>query len=247
MDDKRRHERIPVTGVYGNLFWTFEVEILNLSIGGAAIKLDRKLKNGKECYIKFEDKGRHLELRCNVIWCMPDESAGSSTGNKLPVYYAGLRFNDVFTTKIDTLTGIIKSYVYSDRTARLRGVRVMVDSVRKAEFLDPFGFKLKLISPVGMLVETTKKMDTEERFPAELFLKEITPFRLHLEEMEEEGLPIEMFLEGGSPIRLFGRVVSCVKTRNSDAGTYDIGIEFLEMYAEDWAKLQAFIGLQIKK
>ena len=75
MEEKRRHKRIRVKGVYGKILKTLsELNILNLSLGGAAIEVKKSLVVGKEYSILIEDKGKQIELKGTVIWSVLKKS-----------------------------------------------------------------------------------------------------------------------------------------------------------------------------
>ncbi|MBI4690449.1 MAG: hypothetical protein HY754_09325 [Nitrospirae bacterium] len=43
MEERRRHQRITVEGVHGNIVFSSPVKVLNISLGGAAIETIRSL------------------------------------------------------------------------------------------------------------------------------------------------------------------------------------------------------------
>lgn len=241
MKEKRRHKRITVAGVYGKIFKTFlNVELLNLSIGGVAIELNDSLSIGKEYTIQLMDKGKPIELKGTVALCVIKESGKDLVDKSVNVYHAGIKFDDIFTGKTSSLFDFIEANKSMPSKVRLRGIRVAIKSNKNAILCDPSGYKVKTISPFGMLIETTQMMNPEERFPMELYLTDISPFKTRLHEMHEDVLIKDILFKSGKVIKFVGRVVSCSET-NSDTNRYDVGIELLEMRAEDWANLTEFI------
>ena len=108
MKEKRRHKRIPVAGVYGKIFKTLlNVELLNLSIGGVAIKLNNSLSIGKEYTIQLMDKGKPIELKGTVTWCVMKESGKDFLDKSVNVYHAGIKLDDIFTDKTSSLFDFI--------------------------------------------------------------------------------------------------------------------------------------------
>lgn len=57
----------------------------------------------------------------------------------------------------------------------------------------------------------------------------------------EDRFPMEIALKGGSAIRFVGRVASCIEIADKHPIHYDIGVEFIEMSAEDKQKIEEFI------
>ncbi|MFA4828680.1 MAG: PilZ domain-containing protein [Thermodesulfovibrionales bacterium] len=242
MEEKRRHKRIRVKGVYGKIYKTLsELNILNLSLGGAAIEVKKSLVAGREYSIIIEDKGKQIELKGTVIWSVPKKAREETITDTEPVYYVGIKFDDVLTDKAAALIDFMDSHKATASKERLMGLRVKIASEKNAVLYDPLGYKVKLISPFGMLIETMQPMNPEDRIPMELFLKDITPFRGRLQGMPDEGVPADIYLKNGKAIRFLGRIVSCTEINESEHGLYDIGVEFLDMHAEDWANLAEFI------
>jgi len=217
MDDKRRHKRITVKGIYGNVLYTAKVEIINISLGGAAIHVNRSLTPGREYTIRFEEKDRQIELKGIVVWSVLTESLKGPHGDVIPIYHAGIRFDDVLTSKTAELIDFIEANKIIEGEDRLRGLRFKIHTPENTILYYPSGYKVKLISPFGMLIETMQPFRPETRFPMELFLKE------------------------GKVVRFRGRIASCIEVKDSTPKCYDIGVEFLEMYTEDKASLEAFI------
>ena len=62
MQDKRRHKRynLDLVEVNGKMSLTDKVEVLDISLGGVALKADRRLNIGKEYMIKLQEKGKTL-------------------------------------------------------------------------------------------------------------------------------------------------------------------------------------------
>jgi len=242
MEEKRRHKRIVVKGVYGKMFITFlNVEILNLSLGGVAIQLNKGLTVGREYTMEIDNKGKRLELKGNVAWSVLKGSRKDAHNNTEPIYHAGIKFGDILSSKASSLIDFMEANKNTVSKVRLRGIRVKVDAQKNAVLYDPCGYKVKLISPFGMLIETTQPMAPEDRFPMEIFLKDVSPFRVDLMGRPEGGLPEKVLLEKGASIKFLGRIVSCTELKEADTRRYDIGVEFLEMHAEDWVRLEEFI------
>ena len=55
--EKRRHKRYAVEGVHGNVLHPSDLEILNMSIDGAAIETSKRLDINREYTFKIKHKG----------------------------------------------------------------------------------------------------------------------------------------------------------------------------------------------
>ena len=217
MQDKRRHHRTAVEGVYGNVFSASKAEIINMSLGGAAIQVDTNLKIGKEYNIRLEGKNKHIEIKGIAVWSVLSESQKGPHGDVIPIYHAGIEFTDVLTNRTAELIDFIETHKVKGTEDRLRGLRFKVHMPEKATVDYSFGYRVKLISLSGMLIETMQIFKPEDRFSMEIALK------------------------GGSVIRFVGRVASCIEIAEKHPIHYDIGVEFIEMPDEDKMKLDELI------
>ncbi len=217
MNDKRRHKRIMVKGIHGNVLFTSVVEIINLSLGGAAIQVSKSLTIGKEYLIKLEDSGKNIGLKSIVIWSVLKGSQKGPHGDVIPVYNAGVKFSDILNSKSSELLDFIEEHKIVEDEERLKGLRFKIHTTKNTLLYVPADYKVKLISLSGMLIETTQSFKPEEQFPLDIFLK------------------------GGRDVKCTGRIVTCMEIKGSPQKHYDIGVEFLEMRQEDRANLESFI------
>ncbi len=76
-----------------------DVKILNISFGGVALSLNKRLKMGDEYTLKLESEDNTISLKGVVVWEKMTGLAKEVKGKEFPVYEAGIRFNDVLTGK----------------------------------------------------------------------------------------------------------------------------------------------------
>lgn len=212
--NKRRHPRFIVEGVQGKMVFASQVEVLNLSLGGVAIKADRRLNIGGEYTLKLELAGEAIDIKGLVVWSVMSglHKAGEET---VPEYSAGLRFKDIFTERLLRLMAFIDHHkVFEEH--RVGGMRFRIDAPGKALLDSPEHYRVRLISRSGMLIETQHALEPDGVYPME-----ISP-------------------PGAEVIRFEGRVASSTDAEN-EPGHYELGIEFLTLDPEDDLRLQAFI------
>jgi hypothetical protein len=214
--DKRSSPRYTVEGVQGKMLLASQVEILNLSLGGVAIRADRRLNIGSEYTLRLEMADRAVDVKGIVAWSVltgfrpqGDES--------VPKYSAGLAFKDVLTDKLRGLIDFIDDNKVSDEQ-RLGGLRFTIGS-GKAELAAPASYRVKLISLSGMLIETSQDLDTDRVYQ------------------------MEVAFPGEAPIAVSGRVASHVEEFTDAEERHEIGIEFLDLSADDRARLERLIAL----
>ena len=214
--NKRRHPRFVVEGVQGRMVFASHVEILNLSLGGAALKADRRLNIGGEYTLKLELAGETLDIKGQVVWSVMSGLHKSGEGEGVPEYSAGLRFKDIFTERLLRLLTFIDRHKVFDEH-RVGGLRFRIDAPGKALLDSPEEYRVRLVSRSGMLIETGHQLELDKVYPME-----ISP-------------------PGAESIRFEGRVASAVEIDDEAPCHYEFGIEFVALAVEEDLKLQAFI------
>ena len=219
MDDnrpnKRHHPRFIVEGVQGRMVFASQVGVLNLSLGGVAIKADRRLNIGGEYTLKLELAGESVDIKGVVVWSVMSGMHKEGDSDTVPEYSAGLRFKDIFTERLLRLIAFIDRHkVFEEH--RVGGLRFRIDAPGKALLDSPEEYRVRLISRSGMLIETQHNLELDRVYPMEI-------------------LP-----PGTAAIHFEGRVASAEVGPASPA-LCEFGIEFQALTADDDARLQAFI------
>jgi len=211
---RRRYPRFTVQGVHGRIATAIDVEVMNMSLGGLAIKSPRRLTVGSACTLHIEIEGADLSLTGTVVWSVLSEinSVGEET---VPYYSAGLSFADVINDRLQLLLRFIDAHKVTPEH-RLTGIRFQIRSAR-ARLDGEEGYRVKLISRSGMLIETERLFDLDQVYPMEI----VPPDR--------------------DPITFSGRVASRFERRGEGPGRHELGIEFLEMTPDNRARLESFV------
>lgn len=102
MLEKRRHKRfgLDLIELNGKLNLADNVEIINMSFGGVAFKVERRLNIGKECMFELGNKGNSIDVRSTVVRCRLSGMEERFNGKRVSIYTAGMRFNDESADKI---------------------------------------------------------------------------------------------------------------------------------------------------
>lgn len=227
--DKRRYKRfkVDVMEINGKMMVAKEVVVINISIGGILLKLDRKQKIGTEYALKIMGKDRAMSIKGTVIWAVIGGTRKDHCGSVLPVYTVGMKFRNLSNEKIIELKKFIENIKQEDQTQHemhnLSGLRLNIrfhiDTQGKAILNFPESYKVKKLSLGGMLIESRHALKVENRLPMEIFPPEV------------------------DPISFLGRVVSCLLINNKGQEQYDIGIEFIDMSGKGRERLKEFIRL----
>lgn len=215
-EERRRWPRLSVENIHGRLMATSDVEILNMSISGAAIKLERRLTMGGHYNLRLEQNGSPLSVETEVVWSVLSEFRRSEEGDEGPVYSVGLKFVDLLTPRIQALLSFIDEHKIIDEK-RLGGLRLHIDAPGKATLDMPEGYRVLVMSRSGMLIETDHGM-------------------------EIDGVcAMELTLPAGPPMHFRGRVATHKERQEDDGPRREVGIEFLNLSFDDQERLVAYL------
>ncbi len=215
MEEKRRYKRFVVEGIEGVLMFTTDVEILNISINGVALRASRRLELGREYTLKLEYKDKVVPMTGVVVWSVLSELHRDQHSENVPFYKAGLRFSDVVSSKMAMLIDFIESHKLIE--GQRLNIRFEVTSPDKAVLGGPHNYRVKKVSRGGMLIETDMPFDLEER------------------------IPMEVYIDGRNEIRFIGRIASCSEIADAIPRHFDIGVEFIDMSQDNRKRLEEFI------
>jgi hypothetical protein len=224
MKEKRRYKRFLIEGmdVQCRMFFTTEVKILNISFGGAALSLNKRLNMGQEYTLKAESESNTISLKGVVVWVKITGLTEEVADKKFPIYEVGIKFHEVLTGKGANLLDFISGNI-SDKAikSRVQGLRVNIDYPGKTVILDDRdNYYVKMIGLGGMLIESKEELDIEGIFPMEM-----------------------SFPEDIKPIKFLGKTASCTEIPGTTPKRYNAGIEFIEMTEKDRARLKEFITI----
>ncbi len=215
MDERRRYKRFVVEGIEGTLMFTTEVEILNISINGVALRASRRLEIGREYTLKLEYKDKIVSMTGVVVWSVLSELHRDQHSENVPYYKAGMRFSDVVSSKMAALLEFIESHKI--REDQRLNIRFEVMSPDKAVLGGPHNYNVKKVGKGGMLIETDIPFNVEER------------------------IPMEASFDAKEAIKFIGRIASCSEIADALPRHFDIGVEFIDMSEDDKKRLEKFI------
>lgn len=231
MDEQRRHKRYSVNlfNIHGKVPLANSVQVLNISVGGVLIKIDRRLDIGSKYLLKLESREKILSIQGTVKRCSLSESHKDSKGNIVPYYTAGMEYVNISSEKIDEISVFVKKnieryqhqeYPAMNKIRELRlYVRFHISPPRKAILQSYDSYAVKDISIGGMLIESSNPFETGQT------------------------MPMDLTIPGEETIHFQGRIVSSRQTGDTELKQYDIGIEFTEMSEPDNKKLKNYINL----
>jgi c-di-GMP-binding flagellar brake protein YcgR len=227
MQDKRRHKRyrLDLLEINGKMSLTDKVEILDISLGGIALKADRRLNIGKEYLIKLQEKGKTLDVRGIVVRSELSGIEERGNGERVSIYTAGMTFKEGSADKIADFLKPIEQHSKKDMPGmvdRRLNVRFNITTPREEILSYPAQFKVNEISLSGMLIQTQQTLAIESM------------------------IPMRLSLNADNPVNFIGRVASCRMTGDKGQALYEIGVEFSDLTDKDRTFLRTFIDYLAK-
>lgn len=214
-DRRRRHPRFTVEDVQGQLTLASKVEVLNLSLGGVAIRADRRLNLGSQYTLKLEMGDRFIAVQGLVVWAVLS-GMRKVRGEDVPEYSAGLKFVDVLTDKVQGLIEFIDENRIVEEH-RLAGLRFQVEAPGKAVLDAVESYRVRLISLSGMLIEADRALDVDRVYA------------------------MRFQAPGGEQVAFAGRVASCTEDGQGGPRRFRMGVAFVDMAGPDRARLESFV------
>jgi Tfp pilus assembly protein PilZ len=214
--DKRRAPRFVVEGIHGTMTSASQVEILNMSISGAAIRVDRNLRVGGEYALRLEMSDTALVVKGVVVWSVLSEIQKGREDETKPFYSAGMKFKDLLSPRLMSLLEFIDEHKIVQEN-RLGGLRFHIDAPGKALLDVPTTYRVRVISMSGLLMETEQPLELRQTYP------------------------MEVALDNGEALKFSGRVAYCSAPTAAGATVYEIGVAFAEMAGGDRVRLASFV------
>lgn len=226
MDNKRRFRRfsVDILGINGKMVFANEVEIIDISIGGVSLKVDRRLNIDSEYVLKLGNTDQSISVKGSVVWSKITGTKKGSRNDVIPIYSAGMRFSDAVEDKAEAIARFIERVALcrQEEAQKLNGLRLSMRfptrEPEKAVLDMSQNYLVKKLSQGGMLIQSGYSFGIGGMFP------------------------MEIFLPGGRQIGFIGRIASCFEVSGTDPSRrYDVGIEFSEMKKDDSSALKEFI------
>jgi hypothetical protein len=214
--ERRSHKRYNVEGVCGNVHYLSDLNIINISIDGAAIETTKRLDVNREYRFKIDYKGTPLCVRGLVVWSQLIHSEKKESGELIPIYRAGVKFVDIMDKRANTLMSFIEDNKVRTTERRLGGVRCKIATPQNIKIGYPYGYDVKMISLSGMEIETEHPLDPASMHDMELVLNE-------------------------KVLNIIGRITNCVEVASENLTKYSMGVEFVEISDEEKKLVKLFL------
>jgi len=221
-DNRRRHDRFSTENVHGNFSFSVEASVLNLSLGGLAVRTNTQLNIGRKYHFQLGASADAVQLTGSVRWCRMSGTEKKETGDIVPVYDAGISLDDVLTEKAEELLHFLEKNISLDLKRRIAG-RFKVTHSGPVVLESGSGFLVKQISISGMMIE------------ADVALKPAT------------DLELEMRL-GRRKFTSAARIIYMAEIALQDETLrYRMGVEFVKISKKQKQVLENFIRTEMKR
>ena len=94
--DKRQYRRFPIAErtLLGRLGQDHTVEIIDMSVGGAAVKAGRRFSIGSEQSVKIETPYGAIDVQGVVVRSRIFDVSENIQGKRMPVYASAMKFHE---------------------------------------------------------------------------------------------------------------------------------------------------------
>ena len=218
----RRHKRyrLDASSVNGQISMADKVELLDFSLGGISLKVDRRLNIGREYLLKLWENGKSLDVKCIVVRAELSGIEQLASGESVSIYTAGMTFKEGSAARIAEFFKPMtqhKLMTIPDPTDRRLNVRFNIGGPMETILNDPAHFTVKTISQSGLLIRTEQALAIESR------------------------IPITLSLNADNPVQFNARVATCQMINDQGNIHYDLGMEFTDMTEQNISLLKTFI------
>ena len=221
-DNKRRHDRFSTESVSGKFSYAVRASVLNLSLGGLAVRTNTQLNIGRKYQFRLGTSSKDVEMTGSVRWCRMSGTERQESGDVIPVYDAGISFDDVLTEKAAELLQFMEQNITLDLKKRISG-RFKVEPSGPVVLKADTGYLVKQISLSGMMIESEVALDPDTRFDIDMRL-------------------------GRRKFTSSARIIYMAEIGEDDeTKAYRMGVEFVETPDEKMQILEDFIRTELKR
>ncbi|HVS62227.1 MAG TPA: PilZ domain-containing protein [Thermoanaerobaculia bacterium] len=211
-DNRRRHPRFDVDGVYGRMRSDPNAAVLNLSADGLAIETGSWLEVGRSYGVKVYSGEDAMEIDGRVVWC---RLIAFRDGH--PRYQAGLHFGNALSQSGHRVVHFAEG-AGAAGARRLFGRWEMPDRSSTAELRGDSRFQVRRLSRSGMLIHTESPPGLGSRLVFELD-----------------------FGDADGEFHAAALVRNVIESESGSAGGFLIGVQFVELDRQQVQRLEAFL------
>jgi Tfp pilus assembly protein PilZ len=215
MRNMRQHRRfkLDLLDLSSKMSLVGKVQLIDISLGGVALKADSKLNIGKECLMMLGYEGNMISVKGVVVRSELSGIEERDGGEKATIYSAGIAFKDESAGTVKAFLDSIKNNKASpvpEQTGWFyKDIRFSITTPNERVLNMPAQFGLKEISQSGVIIQTAHQLKVDSM------------------------VLLELSLHSSDPVRFMGTVVSCRMPQAREHANYEIGVEFSETTDQD--------------
>lgn len=212
--DRRRNKRVRLPDRHGSLVVSLDGTVLDISLSGLAVETHTRLSPQRRLTLRLGDGKRLLRLDGHVVWCFLHGTRTTDSGEQLPVYRAGIQFEDVLSMQARELVDFLEQHAIVTLETRLFG-RFRISETDAVEVSSAAEFRVVELDADGLTVETTLGLEPRT------------------------GCEVELQLDG-STLTAPTSVVEAQRVEGSEGG-WRLRLRFLELDERARQTVQAFL------
>lgn len=212
--ERRRSKRVRLPDRHGSLIVSLDGTVLDISLSGLAVETHTRLSPHRRLSLRLGDGSRMLRLDGHVVWCFLHGTRSMPSGEQLPVYRAGIQFEDVLSVQARELVDFLEQHAIVTLETRLFG-RFRIAETDAVEVSSAAEFRVVELDAEGLTVETTLGLEPRS------------------------GCEVELQLDG-STLTAPTSVVEAHRLESSEGG-WQLRLRFLELDERSRETVQGFL------
>ncbi|OQC40970.1 MAG: Flagellar brake protein YcgR [Acidobacteria bacterium ADurb.Bin051] len=219
--EKRRYRRFHLTDVRGNLLLSLDARIRDISLSGMALESSSRLDPHRNYSFRLGSAEAPVRVTGTVVWCYLQGTRRLDSGEVVPVYQAGVRFQDVLSEGARDLQRFLAENAIITVETRLFG-RFSVREGQTVRLDSAAEFQTLAISGQGMRVRTATPVESDAT------------------------CDVEMELNGDS-LRLACQVERVSPAPEPYTGAYDLSLSFVDLEPAQHAEIEAWVARHLAR
>jgi hypothetical protein len=151
--ERRLRRRHGLDDVHGNVLFSYECRILDLSERGMAVRTTAALAPGRSYALKIQNEDRQISLSGTVAWCRLQGTEKNERGESVAVYTAGIELAGQLSERSSEILPLLEARGVARLERRLNG-RLVPRGAGAAGPDEPAAAAIvREVSRAGMIVE----------------------------------------------------------------------------------------------
>jgi Tfp pilus assembly protein PilZ len=127
--ETRKEERFPVDkiAIVGEISFADRAEITNISGNGILVNVSKRMDIGKKYVLKICSKEKKIVVMASVVWSRIMGTRRTSTNHTIPIYTAGMEFQDISNGNKKILNELIRHIEASTENRKCQRIPFVED------------------------------------------------------------------------------------------------------------------------